>query len=125
MAITLDGLVAGVREAYGPDLLGVVLYGSAAGPDHHGTDGEHDVLVLVRTVTPAGMRAASSVVRKWIAAGNPPPLLLTAAEWRASADVFAIEYADLLERHRVLFGALPTEGVRVQKRDIRQQLETE
>jgi hypothetical protein len=46
-------------------------------------------------------------------------------EWLRRADVFAIEYADLLERHRVVFGRLPTDGVHVRPRDLRVQLESE
>lgn len=125
MAMTLDEFVAGVRTAHGADLVSVVLYGSAAGRDYHGADSGHNVLVLVREVNTAGLQAVSRVVQKWMQAGNPPPLLLTAAEWRARADVFPMEYADVLERHRVLAGEFPVQGIQVRRRDIRLQLETE
>jgi hypothetical protein len=125
MAMTLDEFVAGVRSACGADLLSMVLYGSAAGRDYHGPESGHNVLVLARDVSTASLHAMSGVVQKWMKAGNPPPLLLTAAEWRASADVFSMEYADVLERHRVLTGEFPTQGIQVRRHDIRQQLETE
>jgi hypothetical protein len=32
--------------------------------------------------------------------GHPPPLTLTAREWASSADVFPMEYADVLDQHR-------------------------
>ena len=35
MAMTLEQLVARVRETVGANLVGVVLYGSAAGRDYH------------------------------------------------------------------------------------------
>ena len=38
---------------------------------------------------------------------------------------FAIEYADILSAHRVLHGALATDGVSVTRRDLRLQLERE
>jgi hypothetical protein len=51
--------------------------------------------------------------------------VLTAAEWRSSADVFPVEYADILSRHRVLHGALPTEGLTVATADLRLAVERE
>jgi hypothetical protein len=59
----------------------------------------------------------------WAEAKQPPPLTLTTREWLASADVFPMEYADVLATHRVLFGTLPTEGVRVNPLDLRRELE--
>jgi hypothetical protein len=82
-------------------------------------------MLLVRTADADVLRRLAPTVHDWMAAGNPPPLVLTIAEWRRRSDVFAIEYADLLERHRVVFGSLPLEGIVVRSRDLRTQLESE
>jgi hypothetical protein len=50
-------------------------------------------------------------------------MTFTTAEWKSSADVFPMEYADILERHRVLYGADATEGIAVSKSDLRLQVE--
>src|SRR5260221_6124455 len=50
-------------------------------------------------------------------------MTMTVDEWRHSADVFPMEYADILERHRVLHGAPPFEGISVSNDDLRLQLE--
>jgi hypothetical protein len=50
---------------------------------------------------------------------------MTTQEWQSSADVFPMEYADILERHKVLSGALPLDGVVVQAADLRLQVEQE
>lgn len=125
MAMTLDDLVRDVRAAAGDAVLAVVLYGSAAGRDYHGPGSDQNVLVLMQHADVALLRALAASVRRWVGVGNPPPLLLTLAEWRQRADVFAIEYADLLERHRVLFGAFPTESVVVAPEHLRIQIESE
>jgi hypothetical protein len=126
--MTLDDLVAQLREAYGPALRAAVLYGSAAGGEHHAKHSDHNVLVIVKALTLDGMRAAGAVARAWGAAGNPTPLTLTEAEWRSSVDIFAMEHADILERHRILYAAeaySPLEGLQVAPADLRQQLEYE
>src|SRR5881397_3023091 len=66
----------------------------------------------------------SAAVKAWSDDGNPPPLTLTVDEWHGSADIFPMEYADILDRHRVLFGDLQTD-VRVNPSHLRLQLEHE
>jgi len=125
MTMTIDELVVSVQGVYGDDLACVVLFGSSAGRDYHGPESDKNALILVKEVSLARLRVLAPVVRKWMGVGNPPPLVLTLEEWAKRSDVFAMEYADLLERHRVVVGELPTEGISVRKRDLRLQLESE
>jgi predicted nucleotidyltransferase len=124
----LDDLVSQLRAAYGDALSAVVLYGSAAGGEHHAKRSDMNILVIAKTLTVSSMRAAGAVARAWGDAGHPPPLTLTEAEWRSSVDVFAIEHADILQRHKILYAAPPFDlkyGVTVSLRDLRLQLEYE
>ncbi len=123
--MTLDELVAQLRAAFGAELRSVVLYGSAASGEHIPKQSDYNVLVLVDSLDVARLDAIGAVVRAWTNAGNPPPFTLTAEEWRRSADIFPMEYADIQERHRVLHGAPPFDGVRVSPADLRRQLEAE
>jgi hypothetical protein len=121
--MTLDELVAQLRKAYGSSLASVVLYGSAAGGDHVQNRSDYNVLVLVESISAASLAAASAVARAWNEAGNPPPMTMTVDEWRGSSDIFPMEYADILERHRILHGAAPFDGIVVSPADLRLQLE--
>jgi hypothetical protein len=125
--MTLDDLAAQLRAAYGRELRAVVLYGSAAASADAGnqgaTRGGYNILVVVDRLGMRELRAVAATTRAWGEAGNPPPLTLTTAEWRSSADVFPMEYADVLERHRILHGALPTEGIRVDPGELRTEVE--
>ncbi len=123
--MTLDELVRQLTLAYGNGLQCVVLYGSAARGEHVAKRSDLNVLVVVDRITMEHLRQESAVARSWREAGNPPPLTLTLAEWRSSADIFPIEYSDILAHHRVLHGALPLDGIRVERRDLRLQLEHE
>jgi hypothetical protein len=121
--MTLDELVTQLRAAYGAHLSSVVLYGSAAAGEHIPKQSDYNVLLLLDELSPATLRAASSVARAWGESGNPPPMTMTTAEWRRSSDVFPMEYADILERHRVLYGTPPFEGISVSRENLRLQLE--
>jgi hypothetical protein len=123
--MTLDELVKQLRAAYGESLVSVVLYGSAAAGEHVAKKSDHNVLVLLDRVDAAHLAAASSVARAWRDSGNPPPMTMTVDEWRHSADVFPMEYADILERHRVLHGTPPFEGISISNGNLRLQLESQ
>ena len=123
--LTLEELVSQLKAAFGNDLTSVVLYGSAAGGDHNPKRSDQNVLVIVKQVPMSAAKAIAATSRAWADAGNPPPLVFKEAEWRGSADVFPMEYADIVDRHRVLFGASPIEGIRVSKDHLRLQLENE
>jgi hypothetical protein len=121
--MTLEDLVTQLRAAYGSHLSSVVLYGSAAGGDHVQNRSDYNVLVLVDSITASELAAASAVARAWNEAGNPPPMTMTVDEWRGSSDIFPMEYADILDRHRVLHGTPPLDGIVVSPTDLRLQLE--
>jgi len=122
--MTLDELVTQLRAAYGARLSSVVLYGSAAGGDHIPSRSDYNVLVLLESLDNAqSFVAAAAVARAWREAGNPPPMTMTLEEWRRSSDIFPMEYADILERNRVLYGTPPFDGISVDRGDLRLQLE--
>ena len=123
--MTLDQLVSQLRAAYGTTLRAVVLYGSAAVGEHIPKRSDYNVLVLADSLGLEQLRAAAAVARAWSEGGNPAPLTMTSSEWRGSADIFPMEYADVLERHKILYGELPTDGIRVSPADLRLQLEQE
>jgi hypothetical protein len=123
--MTLDDLVASLRNAFGSELRAVVLYGSAVAGEHIPKRSNYNVLVIVDALPLERLMAKASIAQAWTKAGNPPPLLLTHAEWRSSADIFPMEYADILERHRVLYGQAPFDGIHVSPAELRLQVENQ
>jgi predicted nucleotidyltransferase len=114
-----------LRGAFGDALVSVVLYGSAARGDFREGVSNLNLLVLVRSADAATLRLGSALAREWVKAGNPPPLILDEAEWRGSADVFPIEYSDMLDAHVVVQGSDPFEGLSIEWSDLRLQCEHE
>jgi predicted nucleotidyltransferase len=107
------------------ELAAVVLYGSAARGEFRAGRSDLNLLVLLRAVTPSALRRASGAARAWVAEGNPPPLILSEDEWRRSADVWAIELADIRDAHLALIGADPFAGIDIRPEDLRLQCERE
>ena len=123
MAMTLEELVKQLKGAYGETLRSVILYGSAVAGEHIEKRSDYNVLVTLDAVPLERLAAVGSVLRAWAEAGNPAPMTFTSAEWKSSSDVFPMEYADILERHRVLYGEDVTQGISVSPADLRLQVE--
>jgi hypothetical protein len=115
--------VAQLQRVYGGGLAAVILFGSAAAGEHIAGRSDYNVLVLVDSVTVERLRATAAALVGWKKAGHAAPQLMTVGEWRSSADAFPMEYADIIERHKVLYGAAPFDGIRVAPRDLRVQVE--
>ena len=120
----LQDLVDSLRKAHQDRLVSVILYGSAASGDHHGEFSDLNVLCVLTRITPAEL-AASEPIFKWWQDGNPTPLLLSEEEVRTSTDCFPIEFHDMQERRRVLFGADVIEKLEIDKTFYRAQVEHE
>ncbi|HEU4630031.1 MAG TPA: hypothetical protein VFS08_09790 [Gemmatimonadaceae bacterium] len=123
--MTTDSLVAALRDAFGPALRAVVVYGAAAGDEPVAPADVH-TLVLVDSLPLEALESAGAHIEAWVrGGGHPAPLVLTMAEWRSSVDVFPLEYADILDQHRALHGALPADGIEVDPEDLRLAVERE
>ncbi len=121
--MTLDQLVEQLTKAYGTELRAVVLYGSAAAGQHVAKRSDYNVLVILDSLDVDSLSRGAAVAGAWGESGNPPPLTLTTNEWRSSADIFPMEYADILGRHKVLHGNLPFDGISVDPEHLRLELE--
>src|SRR5438270_6890318 len=121
----LQQLVDRLREAHRDRLLSVILYGSGATGDHHEQFSDLNVLCVLAQVTPTELGASEPVFKWWRAQGNPSPLLLSEEEMRTSSDCFTIEFKDIQERRRVLYGRDVMEGLSIDKSFYRAQVERE
>jgi predicted nucleotidyltransferase len=121
----LNQLTGKLQAGFGERLVAVVLYGSAAAGDHQAGYSDLNILCVLDRVTSAELKAAEPVFRWWRGQGNPAPLLLGEREVSTSTDCFAIEFHDILERHRILHGRDVLAGLAVDDRNYRAQVEHE
>ena len=100
----LQQLVEKLKAAQGKSLVSVILYGSAAGGDHHAAYSDLNVFCVLTAVTPKELAASEPIFHWWRELHNPAPLLMSVEEVRESTDCFPIEFMDMRERRRVLYG---------------------
>jgi len=121
---TLQGFTGEIRGLYGEDLLAVILYGSAVGPDYIPEVSDLNLLVILQEVGPAQLEQALKYVKGWRKA-KITPLFLDPRYIESSLDVFPIEFLEMKERHRLLWGEDPLEELEVPQENLRLQCEQE
>jgi hypothetical protein len=119
----LNELVTKLKAAHGKALESVILYGSAAGTDHHAAYSDLNVFCVLSEVTPRALEESEPVFRWWREQHQPSPLLMSDDEMRRSTDCFPIEFMDMRERRKVLFGEDVIEGLEVEPVFYRAQVE--
>lgn len=121
----LAALVDRLSHAYGDRLVSVILYGSGAAGNHHGSFSDLNVFCVLTQVTPRELADSEPVFRWWRELGQPSPLLMSEEEARTSTDSFPIEFQDMKERRKVLQGRDIIAEIEVDRRYWRAQLEHE
>jgi predicted nucleotidyltransferase len=102
----LADLVAAARTALGDTLESIVLYGSAAeGRLRPASD--VNVIFVLGAFDAARIDALGDPVRVAQAAIRLAPMVLLREEIPQAAEAFAVKFADVVRRHRVLHGADP------------------
>jgi hypothetical protein len=121
----LQKFVQDVQGVYGEDLLAILLYGSAATGEHVTGRSDINVAVVLRRLTAALLRKASGSLRNWHRQGFATPLFLDPETLHASLDAFPIEFLDMQERHRTLWGPDLLADLHVGRGNLRFQCEQE
>jgi hypothetical protein len=122
---SLRHFVEDLRHTHGDNLASVVLYGSAAAGDVVEQQFGYNVLVALQHITPADLRLAQAPIREWQRLGQPLPVYFTLTELKDAADVFPIEFYQMEQARRVLYGADPFEFVELSDENLRHQTEYE
>jgi hypothetical protein len=121
----IDEFVRRVREAANSNLESVILYGSAAGGDFDPEFSNINMFCVLRDTSFVSLRGLESLVKWWEGKKQPAPLLMTRGEFRCSADVFPIEFMDMKQHHRILFGDDVVSAIEISREHHRMQVEYE
>ncbi|PHV51279.1 hypothetical protein CSQ91_09245 [Janthinobacterium sp. BJB301] len=102
----LDVFVAAAHSAFGDDLAAAVLFGSAADGQVRATS-DVNLLLLLKRFTPQAADALRGPLRLAHAAIDLQVMFLLESELTQAADAFAVKFADIIARHKVLHGLDP------------------
>lgn len=113
------------KGVYGDDLVGIILYGSAAGRDY--IAGRSDINFMI-ALTEEGIKdpeRSFGLIRKWRKKNVAVPLFLTERYIESSTDVYPIEYLNFRRRYVPVYGKDILKGLSLKKELVRLQTERE
>lgn len=114
-----------IQTLYGDDLVSLVLYGSAAGPDFVPGRSNLNFLVVLKRVTPEALRKSLPLYRDWQRQRIATPLFVDPEFLRSSRDVFPIEFLEMQAQHRLLAGQDILLDLKISPQNLRLQCEEE
>ncbi|HEX8816000.1 MAG TPA: hypothetical protein VF753_10910 [Terriglobales bacterium] len=121
----IDDFVSRLKQAAGDNLQSVTLYGSAAAGEFHADFSNVNLLCILQETSFAALNTIAPAVKWWMQQKHHEPLFLTREELEHSTDVFSIEYLDMQQRHKVLYGDDPLSGLAIPMQLHRAQVEYE
>jgi hypothetical protein len=121
----ISDFVSRLRAAAGTNLRSVILYGSAAAGDYVPDYSDVNLLCVLGDTSFASIQALATTVAWWTKQKHRVPLLMSAEELRRSADVFSVEFLDMKQNYRVLWGEDALNGLAIPMRFHRAQVEYE
>jgi hypothetical protein len=122
---TISDFVNRLRTAAGTNLESVILFGSAVAGDFHPEFSNVNLFCVIRDSSFAALQALAPPVKWWDTQKQPTPLFMTHDEIKRSVDVFTIEFIDMQQHHRVLFGEDVVQGLSIPANLHRVQVEYE
>ena len=122
--MTPEILTDELKKTCGDNLCSVVLYGSAVAGDSVKTS-DYNVLVVMNHVEAEDLLALTDLCSRWGGDGNHAPLLFASETLLRSADVFPVEFSDIKQTHRTLYGKDPFAEMEIDTALLRLELEHE
>ena len=108
-----DRLAADLTRVFGNRFEALVAYSPSAS------------VAFTASVTAGDLDALGAIAETWHRDHLATPLLLTRDEFRRSVDAFPVEYQSILDRHVLIAGTSPLDGLEVKADDLRRACEVQ
>lgn len=122
---TIKNLIIDLENIFEDRLVSIMLYGSAAFGEFKEKVSDLNLIIVIDKMTASDLKTALPAMKKWSKTKNPIPVFMDKEEMCNSCDVYPIEYSDIKERHKILYGEYFLDSLIIKKEHIRLQCESE
>ncbi len=120
----LEDFTGRMKDVYGGSLISVILYGSASSGEFTERYSNVNVIVVLDDTSLESLSKAHSIVNS-PRFGMISPVFFTEEYIVSSLDVFPIEFLDIIENHKILYGKDTVKALKVDNKNLRFQCEQE
>lgn len=125
MEENLNEFVSELKRLYSENLVSVILYGSAAHGDHVEEKSDVNIMIVLKDVSLDLLSSAEKIILKGQKKIKLNPFFWSEDEFRRSLDVFPIEFTDIIQNRRILYGADLLSLISIDTKNLRHQIELE
>lgn len=115
---SLRSYVKDVAQVFGAHLEGVLLYGSAVRGEYLPGRSNLNLLLVVSSYDVAVLKKYEGIHKRWSKEQIVVPMFLTKADLQSASAVFSLEYQEIHDCHRLLWGQDPFVGLKVDTRHL-------
>lgn len=121
----LNKFVDNLKEIFNERLSSVFVYGSQAVGESKSPASDLNLMVIIKDLKAEDLKLAHRFAIPFTKFKNSLPVFMDKDEWFNSCDVYAIEYSDIKERNKIIYGEDLISELCVDKKDLRLQCERE
>ncbi|OGS45284.1 MAG: hypothetical protein A2539_08655 [Elusimicrobia bacterium RIFOXYD2_FULL_34_15] len=121
----LDKFIEEIKVVCGQNLKSIVLYGSKASGEQTEKHSDYNLLLILEKIKFEDLKLLNKTIKFWIKKGNPAPLLFTMEQLKKSTDVFPIDFLDMKDHNKILYGNNPFENLEIKNTYLRHECEYE
>jgi predicted nucleotidyltransferase len=122
---TLNEFTQEIRQLLSDELVAVILYGSGAGANFVPDRSDINIVIVVKSAHFDILQKLQPHLGAWRKRGFAMPLLLDQEFLQRARDVFPMEFHDIREQHRLLWGEDVFQDFAIDPRHLRFQAEHE
>lgn len=120
---SLNLFVEKLKQNLGENLLTILAFGSNANAEK--VKNNLNLMVVTNTLSAEDLKAISKPVQKWVKAKNPMIVIMDKVEWYSSFDTYALEYSDIKDNYRLIYGEDLVPNINISKHYLRLACEKE
>ncbi|MCS7151589.1 MAG: nucleotidyltransferase domain-containing protein [Endomicrobia bacterium] len=120
----IENFIQELKNTIGTKLKSVILYGSKASQEDTKYS-DYNILIIIEELKFDNLKLLVKPFHKWLKEKNTPPLVFDTKMFYSSIDVFPIEFLDIKQNHKVLYGDDPFENLEIDLKNLRHECEFE
>lgn len=120
-----DEFVGDYKNIFGKELISVIIYGSCAKGEYRYKSSDINFLIVLSDEGIENLGQCLALIPKWQKYNVSTPQFLTEEYIATSLDSFPIEFLDMKEHHKVIYGEDVLVDLMIKEADLRLQCERE
>jgi len=111
------------KTAFGDNLQSIILYGSILTENYNPISSDINLLIILDHADPERIIVLGKYTSKILQENNITPTIMSHNEFISSADIFPMEYFDIRDLHKVLYGKDVFQDITLSRTNLRLQTE--